>query len=135
MLLPITVVLFTIFGIYEGYKQSSENAANRISPQGCRMSWMSPSYVLQKDFNELWTPLARRYSLWLYREIEWDNSAVVSTGQFTFLLRFNMTMLSAFWQSCLVYTRECRFFSSGSFHCLICLSTILLNAWKHSCRF
>ncbi len=39
-----------------------------LSPQGCRMSWMWPSYVLQSKFDHTWTPLARRYSLWLYRE-------------------------------------------------------------------
>ena len=36
------------------------------------MSWMSPSYVLQNRFNDSWTPLSRRYSLWLYREVGWD---------------------------------------------------------------
>lgn len=39
-----------------------------LSPQGCRMSWMYPEYVLQHSFNTSWTPLANRYSLWLYRE-------------------------------------------------------------------
>ena len=39
-----------------------------LSPQGCRMSWMWPSYVLQTKFDHTWTPLAQRYSLWLYRE-------------------------------------------------------------------
>ncbi|KAI0722323.1 PGAP1-domain-containing protein [Cerioporus squamosus] len=39
-----------------------------LSPQGCRMSWMWPSYVLQTKFDHTWSPLARRYSLWLYRE-------------------------------------------------------------------
>ncbi|KAL0950184.1 hypothetical protein HGRIS_010177 [Hohenbuehelia grisea] len=34
---------------------------------------MSPEYVLQSDFNERWTPLARRYSLWLYREDGWES--------------------------------------------------------------
>ncbi|OSD04507.1 GPI-inositol-deacylase [Trametes coccinea BRFM310] len=39
-----------------------------LSPQGCRMSWMWPTYLLQTGFDHSWTPLARRYSLWLYRE-------------------------------------------------------------------
>ncbi|KAH9948731.1 GPI-inositol-deacylase [Amylocystis lapponica] len=43
-----------------------------LSPQGCRMSWMSPSYVLQSAFDETWSPLAKRYSLWLYREVGWE---------------------------------------------------------------
>ncbi|KAG8745712.1 GPI inositol deacylase [Ceratobasidium sp. 414] len=36
------------------------------------MSWMSPSYIVQGEFNTTWTPLARRYSLLLYREVGWD---------------------------------------------------------------
>jgi glycosylphosphatidylinositol deacylase len=39
-----------------------------VSPQGCDMSWMSPHYILHTDFNKSWTPLATRYTLWLYRE-------------------------------------------------------------------
>ncbi|KAI0701177.1 PGAP1-like protein-domain-containing protein [Cytidiella melzeri] len=45
-----------------------------ISPQGCRMSWMSPSYVLQTGFDRSWSPLAGRYSLWLYREVGWEGN-------------------------------------------------------------
>jgi hypothetical protein len=40
------------------------------------MSWMSPSYVQQPAFNTSWSPLARRYSLWLYREVGWDSVQV-----------------------------------------------------------
>ncbi|KAL1721710.1 PGAP1-like protein-domain-containing protein [Schizophyllum commune] len=47
-----------------------------LSPQGCRMSWMSPSYILQADFNSSWTPLGHRYSLWLYREVGWQSNQV-----------------------------------------------------------
>src|ERR1700722_2097144 len=47
-----------------------------LSPQGCRMSWMSPSYILQTGFNVSWTPLANRYSLWLYREEGWQPNHV-----------------------------------------------------------
>lgn len=43
-----------------------------LSPQGCRMSFMSPSYVLQDGLDASWSPLAQRYSLWLYREVGWD---------------------------------------------------------------
>lgn len=42
------------------------------------MSWMSPSYVLQSNFNASWTPLAKRYTLWLYREVGWENEHTVS---------------------------------------------------------
>ncbi|KAL5488183.1 BST1 [Sanghuangporus weigelae] len=46
----------------------------KISPQGCRMSYMSPSYVLLTGFNASWTSpsLASRYRLMLYREVGWD---------------------------------------------------------------
>jgi glycosylphosphatidylinositol deacylase len=37
------------------------------------MSWMSPSYILQDKFDQSWTPLAKRYSLWLYREVGWEH--------------------------------------------------------------
>lgn len=40
------------------------------------MSWMSPSYVLQPGFDRTWTPLAGRYSLWLYREVGWEGHEV-----------------------------------------------------------
>ncbi|KAL0577563.1 GPI inositol deacylase [Marasmius crinis-equi] len=46
-----------------------------LSPQGCRMSWMSPSYVVQ-SFDASWTPLARRYSLYLYREVGWESNEI-----------------------------------------------------------
>jgi glycosylphosphatidylinositol deacylase len=52
---------------------ASSNTPLSLSSQGCRMSWMSPSYVLQQDFNASWTPLAARYSLWLYREHGWEH--------------------------------------------------------------
>ncbi|CAE6535354.1 unnamed protein product [Rhizoctonia solani] len=54
--------------LYNSYHDSM----TLLSPQGCRMSWMSPSYIVQDDFNTSWTPLARRYSLLLYREVGWD---------------------------------------------------------------
>ncbi|KAF8591481.1 PGAP1-domain-containing protein [Ramaria rubella] len=61
-----TVALLTTF--YTASMQSS----GLLSPQGCRMSYMSPSYILQRNFNTTWTRLARRYSLWLYREVGWE---------------------------------------------------------------
>lgn len=53
---------------------SALDAPAKISPQGCRMSYMSPSYVLLTGFNESWTSpsLASRYRLMLYREVGWD---------------------------------------------------------------
>lgn len=40
------------------------------------MSYMSPSYVLQTGFDEWWSNLAKRYSLYLYREVAWDDGKV-----------------------------------------------------------
>ncbi|KAK0461784.1 PGAP1-like protein-domain-containing protein [Desarmillaria tabescens] len=55
---------------------SALDVQNNLSPQGCRMSRMSPSYILQTGFNASWTSLANRYSLWLYREVGWESNAV-----------------------------------------------------------
>ena len=52
------------------------DTVHSLSPQGCRMSWMWPSYVLQAKFDTTWTPLARRYSLWLYREGNLESNEV-----------------------------------------------------------
>lgn len=51
---------------------STQDVVENLSPQGCRMSYMNPSYILQTDFNRAWTPLAERYSLFLYREDQWE---------------------------------------------------------------
>ncbi|KAF4575291.1 GPI inositol deacylase [Pleurotus pulmonarius] len=42
------------------------------------MSYMSPSYVLQTGFDERWSNLAKRYSLYLYREVAWDDGKLPS---------------------------------------------------------
>lgn len=54
------------------FYQASSDIVQNLSPQGCRMSWMSVSYLLQAGFDTSWSPLAARYSLWLYREVGWD---------------------------------------------------------------
>ncbi|KAF8239028.1 PGAP1-domain-containing protein [Tricholoma matsutake] len=63
----VTILLFYLANLH---------VAQNLSPQGCRMSWMSPSYVLQNGFDSSWSPLARRYSLWLYREVGWDSNQI-----------------------------------------------------------
>ncbi|KAJ7437139.1 PGAP1-like protein-domain-containing protein [Mycena galericulata] len=63
------LALFSVFSVAVLYF-ATVDIANSLSPQGCRMSWMWPSYVLQSDFDVSWTPLAKRYSLWLYREVD-----------------------------------------------------------------
>ena len=72
MLRTITVLglwsLLVVFLLY----QANSNIVQNLSPQGCRMSWMSPSYRLQTGFDTTLSPLASRYSLWLYREVGWD---------------------------------------------------------------
>ncbi|KAG7447513.1 PGAP1-domain-containing protein [Guyanagaster necrorhizus] len=55
---------------------STLDVQNNLSPQGCRMSRMSPSYILQTEFNASWTSLANRYSLWLYREVGWESNMI-----------------------------------------------------------
>ena len=40
------------------------------------MSYMSPSYLIQSQFDTSWTPLAKRYSLLLYREVGWEDDQV-----------------------------------------------------------
>ena len=67
--------LFALVTILLFYLASSDTFQN-LSPQGCRMSWMSPSYILQSNFNTSWSPLATRYSLWLYREVGWESNQV-----------------------------------------------------------
>ncbi|KXN89445.1 GPI inositol-deacylase [Leucoagaricus sp. SymC.cos] len=70
---PSTVLLacFTVFALLLFIFANNDLAAT-LSPQGCRMSYMSPSYVLQESFNASWSRLSSRYSLWLYREVGWD---------------------------------------------------------------
>ena len=40
------------------------------------MSYMSPSYLVQSQFNTSWTPLAKQYSLLLYSEVGWEDKQV-----------------------------------------------------------
>lgn len=60
----VTLILLATF------YTSSTQSPQLLSPQGCRMSRMWPSYILQPNFNSSWTRLSRRYSLWLYREAD-----------------------------------------------------------------
>jgi glycosylphosphatidylinositol deacylase len=65
----------TAIAIFACFRASIQ-APTQLSPQGCQMSYMSPSYVLQSGFNASWTTLSGRYSLWLYREVGWDSNQV-----------------------------------------------------------
>ncbi|KAI2635049.1 GPI inositol-deacylase [Xylaria nigripes] len=49
----------------------------QCDPKGCRMSWMSPSFVHFSDFDTEHTRLASKYSLYLYREQGIDSRSKV----------------------------------------------------------
>src|SRR5712691_188696 len=74
-MLPVLVALFSLLSVVLLYRAASESAIS-LSPQGCRMSYMSPSYLVQSQFDASWTPLAKRYSLLLYREVGWEDNEV-----------------------------------------------------------
>ncbi|KAJ7167587.1 PGAP1-like protein-domain-containing protein [Mycena filopes] len=79
---PGSIALFAVVSV--GYLYfATVDTASTLSPQGCRMSYMWPSYVLQAEFDVAWTPLAKRYSLWLYREVDghgkgWESTHVTN---------------------------------------------------------
>lgn len=74
-MLSVLLGVFTAVAIFACFRASTQ-VPDQLSPQGCRMSYMSPSYILQSGFNASWTSLSGRYSLWLYREVGWDNNQV-----------------------------------------------------------
>lgn len=53
------------------------DSPTKVSPQGCRMSYMWPSYILQAGLDGTWSKLASRYSLWLYREADLEPESEV----------------------------------------------------------
>lgn len=63
--------LLTVLLLWTFWRAGVESTTS-LSPQGCGMSYMSPNYIPQTAFDETWTPLARRYSLILYRESGWQ---------------------------------------------------------------
>jgi glycosylphosphatidylinositol deacylase len=74
-MLSVLLGVFTAVTIFASFRASIQ-VPDQLSPQGCRMSYMSPSYILQSGFNASWTSLSGRYSLWLYREVGWENNQV-----------------------------------------------------------
>ncbi|KAJ8698746.1 GPI inositol deacylase [Pleurotus ostreatus] len=68
---------FTLLTAYFSYLATLDISTS-LSPQGCQMSYMSPSYVLQTGFDKRWSNLAGRYSLYLYREVAWDDGKLPS---------------------------------------------------------
>ena len=71
----IFIALFSIASVALVYRAASDSALT-LSPQGCRMSYMSPSYLVQSQFDTSWTPHAKRYSLLLYSEVGWEDKQV-----------------------------------------------------------
>ncbi|EJD53524.1 PGAP1-domain-containing protein [Auricularia subglabra TFB-10046 SS5] len=67
----LLLTCFSLVFLLAAYR-SATRIPDALSPEGCRMSYMWPSYVLQTDFNRSWTPLSQRYTLWLYREAGWE---------------------------------------------------------------
>ncbi|KAI0908454.1 PGAP1-like protein-domain-containing protein [Ustulina deusta] len=74
---PWVISLWTLFTTMAGIAllisivYSSANL--QCDPKGCRMSWMSPSFVHFSDFDTEHTRFASKYSLYLYREQGIDN--------------------------------------------------------------
>jgi GPI inositol-deacylase len=66
ILMPVLALIASYLMYY--FSKLANDSPLVVSPQGCEMSWMSPHYILHTAFNKTWTPLASRYSLWLYRE-------------------------------------------------------------------
>jgi hypothetical protein len=69
---PWAISLLTLFTSIAGIAllvsivYSSANLQG--DPKGCRMSWMSPSFIPFTDFDTEHTRFASKYSLYLYRE-------------------------------------------------------------------
>ncbi|TGJ80396.1 hypothetical protein E0Z10_g8368 [Xylaria hypoxylon] len=78
---PWAISLWTLFASVVGITllvsivYSSGNLQG--DPKGCRMSWMSPSFVRFSDFDTEHTRYASKYSLYLYREQGIDNGPKV----------------------------------------------------------
>lgn len=81
------------------------------------MSWMSPSYLLQSEFNTSWTPLASRYSLWLYREVGWEPSQV-SSNTFQPDESFPNEPGNGFARP--VHSRKCGIIAPGALNSVVC---------------
>ncbi len=84
---PWVISLWTLFTTMAGIAllisivYSSANL--QCDPKGCRMSWMSPSFVHFSDFDTEHTRFASKYSLYLYREQGIDNRPKVCRTFFT----------------------------------------------------
>nr|GAT45096.1 predicted protein [Mycena chlorophos] len=71
---------FSLVSTFYLYRAAVDSATS-ISPQGCGLPRMYESYIAQPAFDQSWTSWAKRYSLWLYRELDhqgrqWDTEHV-----------------------------------------------------------
>lgn len=85
------------------------------------MSWMSPSYLLQPEFNTSWTPLASRYSLWLYREVGWEPKQVRSRVGLNASIANELStngVGNGFARP--VHTRKCGIIAPGALNSVVC---------------
>jgi hypothetical protein len=121
--------LAVLFASYWAATKVSED----LSPQGCRMSWMSPSYILQSKFDDTWTPLARRYSLWLYREVGWENNNVRAMS-IAVSVTMNYCLTDSWQRSCTIYSRKRRLIAPGAIYCILCSTSILRISWAKQRR-
>ncbi|THV08207.1 GPI-inositol-deacylase [Dendrothele bispora CBS 962.96] len=84
---PILISLLSLCSISVVYLflYATSYVTEHLSPQGCRMSYMSPGYIPQTGFDVSWTPLAQRYSLFLYREAGWEPNQVYGGAPVLFI--------------------------------------------------
>lgn len=73
VLCVLTIALMLISSVSFNYKEHQDAAS-------CRMSYMSPSYVLLDSFNQNYTRHHSKYSLYLYREKGIDDAFPNPTG-------------------------------------------------------
>lgn len=121
---PVVVILVTCLSLFGVYRSFTDNLS-MLSPQGCRMSWMYPSYVLQSDFNSTWTRLAGRYGLWLYREVDYDKEGKVGVlGSSMYVLSLK-SVHTANWRACTVYSRKRRLVTTSAINSVLGCKTVL----------
>ncbi|KAI8630592.1 GPI inositol-deacylase [Xylariaceae sp. FL1651] len=75
--ISLLALLTSIAGISLLISIVYSSANLQCDPKGCRMSWMSPSFIPFTDFDTEHTRLASKYSLYLYREQGIDNGPKV----------------------------------------------------------
>jgi len=131
---PIGLGLFSLLVLLALLYSTYSDVSRNLSPQGCRMSWMSPSYVLQSQFNSSQTPLGGRYSLWLYREVGWDvnqvRSFILCTMMFLYQRKTSIDFKGE--HASPVHSRKCWVVSPDTLNRILRHSTILFFP---PCRF